>query len=181
MMITMYMRMTELTTTPLAPDIVATAQPCSTLNSQHDVFLLSSCNPSSPILSSPIKLLPINWPCPSIITKRFGQTPSFNNVPFLKSVNIIPRGFIIMTSLLLCHHYQLPGNNNPSRCSDVIFVHTFIHSLTTVSIKATLALDRDGILLQDVPSQASAVRVPISANQTGFTCDRYSRNIVEIS
>merc|ERR1719245_822197 len=34
---------------------------------------------------------------------------------------------------------------------------------------STLALDKDGILLQDVPSQASAVLVPISASHTGFT------------
>ena len=73
--------MTELTTTPLAPDIVATAQPCSTWNPPHDVFL----------------------------------------------------------------------------------------SIDELSIIITLALDRDGILLQEVPSQASAVRVPISASQTGFT------------
>ena len=38
-----------------------------------------------------------------------------------------------------------------------------------ININTTLALDNDGILLHEVPSQASAVLVPISASHTGFT------------
>ena len=50
-----------------------------------------------------------------------------------------------------------------------IIIAIIIQIILIFILMITLALDKDGILLQDVPSQASAVLVPISASHTGFT------------
>ena len=61
--------------------------------------------------------------------------------------------------------WQLRSRVQPKR---KIF-HQIDLIIVIMIIMITLALDKDGILLQDVPSQASAVLVPISASHTGFT------------
>ena len=71
-------------------------------------------------------------------------------------------------------YHDPSGPRNRGNCASMFnlkgkYFAKQIFIIVIMIIIITLALDKDGILLQDVPSQASAVLVPISASHTGFT------------